>query len=162
MMCLVRRWQILKFKSVRKSCHSPFQPLFRPPNLKKNQLLAFPSKCNQEKNIDLQKVISFKWNVLISEKKYSCNGYPMPTFQNSIRNATKFSLITDHYRKRPRRESFTWNTGKKFLFHRHQLHSQHTLIHLQTRSNWWMQRVRSYRQTRHIYDSIYLLFIVIT
>lgn len=116
MMCLVRRWQILKFKSVRKSCHSPFQPLFRPPKTEKNQLLAFPSKCNQEKNIDSQKVISFKWNVLISEKKYSCNGYPMPTFQNPIRNATKFSLITDHYRKRPRRESFTWNTGKNFFF----------------------------------------------
>lgn len=52
----------------------------------------------------------------------------MPTFQKSIRNATKFSLITDHYRKRPRRESFTWKTGKKFLFHRHQLHSQHTQL----------------------------------
>lgn len=60
MMCLVRRWQILKFKSVRKSCHSPFQPLFRPPKTEKKSITRVPIEMQSGKNIDLQKVISFK------------------------------------------------------------------------------------------------------
>lgn len=67
-----------------------FPTIIPPTENKKKSITRVPIEMQSGKNIDLQKVISFKWNVLISEKKYSCNGPRCPHFENPLEMQRNF------------------------------------------------------------------------